>query len=55
MKQEIERYVTYAKQAHTVGLRSYYLGIIESITGEACPFTGYAFMIGHKPAMDWLA
>lgn len=54
MNKQLEFYMQAAREASTLGLRSYYLGVIESITGTDCPFTGYAFMVREPAALTWL-
>ena len=49
----LDELIEAARKAHTLGQRAYYLGIIEARMGEGCPFTGYAFMKAHEPALQW--
>ena len=49
----LDTIIEYAKEAKTLGERSYYLSIIEARMAKDCPFTGYAFLKSHEPALQW--
>ena len=53
-KDRIELAICEALSANTMIERSRALGVIERITGEECPFTGWAFMTRHDGAVAWL-
>lgn len=53
-KERVLQLAQWAANAPTLGLRSYYLGVIEAVTGSDCPFTGHAFMAKHQAALAWL-